>query len=64
MLTQGRVALCIILGSFSGVDVAKRLGVTRQLVSKIATGEGLPSLALAIKMASVLGIAVEKWGGT
>lgn len=45
---------------FSQEDVAQRLGVSRQTVSKWETGEALPDLNSLKKLAVTLGFSIDK----
>ncbi len=40
-------------------DLAERVGVTRQTILSIEKGKYTPSVALALRLADVLGVSVE-----
>ena len=41
-------------------DLAKRICVSRQTINTMESGKYVPSTALALKMAKVLGVSVEE----
>jgi putative transcriptional regulator len=41
-------------------DLAKKISVSRQTINTMESGKYIPSTALALKMASVLGVSVEE----
>ncbi len=45
---------------FTQIRLAERLGVTQALVSKWATGEGVPRTKMLPKIAEALGVSVEE----
>jgi putative transcriptional regulator len=45
---------------WSQVELARRLGVSRQTVHAIETGKYDPSLPLAFRIADVFGLAIEE----
>ncbi|CAN5300186.1 helix-turn-helix transcriptional regulator [soil metagenome] len=46
--------------NLSQADLADRIGVSRQTINSIETGRYVPSTALALKLAGVLGRTVEQ----
>ncbi len=41
-------------------ELAKKISVSRQTINTMESGKYIPSTALALKMAQVLGVAVEE----
>ena len=46
--------------AWSQLDLAERLGVSRQSVNAIETGKYDPSLPLAFRIADLFGLAIEE----
>lgn len=45
---------------FTQLQLAKKIGVTRQIISHYETGRAKPSLDVAVKLAKALGVSVEE----
>jgi putative transcriptional regulator len=56
---MARHKLKALRGTRSQSEVAKELGITRQMLSAIEAGERTPSLELANKIATFYGVAIE-----
>src|SRR5512145_2324250 len=59
MKTQNNLALLRRERGFSAIDLASRIGVTRQTVYAMEAGSYVPNTTIALRMARVLGVAVE-----
>jgi len=56
---MARHKLKALRGTRSQREVARELGITRQMLSAIETGERTPSLELANKIAAFYGVPIE-----
>lgn len=59
-ITNDVRTLRFMAGEMTQVELAKRIGVTRQTVIAIEQGRYSPSLEVAFQMADVFGVPLEK----
>jgi DNA-binding XRE family transcriptional regulator len=51
---------CRIKAGLTQIELAEKIGVTRQTIISIEKGTCVPSVVLALRLAKVLGCTVEK----
>jgi len=60
--SRGRRLLVTILGSCTQVQVARRVGSSRQTIQRLAAGSmRLSDLALALRFRDAFGVPVDSW---